>query len=219
MPIGSPRLSFCSRPFRIRDGTPMPDAGLGKVILPFNVSANTAVKNFPISSSLVIPFLASFAERVPLGITTPSKTTSAALLFLVPANAIPLQISQMSATPITPLLEASCVLISLVAPPGLEPGLSALKGPRVNQLHHGAKHTTTSDHSAIRRPLHQTAQQKIDSVAGAATQTVRQERASHPVYLDFDRCCKSYPRNDPASKPAASYNFACSQRIIGHSTN
>src|SRR5438445_13602581 len=30
----------------------------------------------------------------------------------------------------------------LVAPPGLEPGLSALKGPRVNQLHHGAKHTT-----------------------------------------------------------------------------
>jgi hypothetical protein len=29
----------------------------------------------------------------------------------------------------------------LVAPPGLEPGLSALKGPRVNQLHHGAKHT------------------------------------------------------------------------------
>src|SRR5271156_5190762 len=30
-------------------------------------------------------------------------------------------------------------LFSLVAPPGLEPGLSALKGPRVNQLHHGAK--------------------------------------------------------------------------------
>ncbi len=30
---------------------------------------------------------------------------------------------------------------NLVAPPGLEPGLSALKGPRVNQLHHGAKHT------------------------------------------------------------------------------
>ena len=26
----------------------------------------------------------------------------------------------------------------MVAPPGLEPGLSALKGPRVNQLHHGA---------------------------------------------------------------------------------
>jgi len=77
----------------------MPDAGLGKVILPFNVSANTAVRNFPISSSLVIPFLASFAERVPLGITTPSKTTSAARLFLVPANAIPLQISQIRATP------------------------------------------------------------------------------------------------------------------------
>jgi hypothetical protein len=32
-------------------------------------------------------------------------------------------------------------LLILVAPPGLEPGLSALKGPRVNQLHHGAKHT------------------------------------------------------------------------------
>jgi hypothetical protein len=29
---------------------------------------------------------------------------------------------------------------NLVAPPGLEPGLSALKGPRVNQLHHGAVH-------------------------------------------------------------------------------
>jgi hypothetical protein len=29
----------------------------------------------------------------------------------------------------------------LVAPPGLEPGLSALKGPRVNQLHHGAMYT------------------------------------------------------------------------------
>jgi hypothetical protein len=34
----------------------------------------------------------------------------------------------------------------LVAPPGLEPGLSALKGPRVNQLHHGAKHTIPSHH-------------------------------------------------------------------------
>ena len=30
----------------------------------------------------------------------------------------------------------------LVAPTGIEPVLSALKGPRVNQLHHGAKHTT-----------------------------------------------------------------------------
>ncbi len=29
--------------------------------------------------------------------------------------------------------------LGMVAPPGLEPGLSALKGPRVNQLHHGAK--------------------------------------------------------------------------------
>jgi hypothetical protein len=36
------------------------------------------------------------------------------------------------------------IYLNLVAPPGLEPGLSALKGPRVNQLHHGAKHTTTS---------------------------------------------------------------------------
>ena len=32
-----------------------------------------------------------------------------------------------------------CYKRILVAPPGLEPGLSALKGPRVNQLHHGAK--------------------------------------------------------------------------------
>ena len=29
-------------------------------------------------------------------------------------------------------------LLIMVAPPGLEPGLSALKGPRVNQLHHDA---------------------------------------------------------------------------------
>ena len=36
-------------------------------------------------------------------------------------------------------LSTSCKeLLILVAPPGLEPGLSALKGPRVNQLHHGA---------------------------------------------------------------------------------
>jgi hypothetical protein len=34
--------------------------------------------------------------------------------------------------------------VYLVAPPGLEPGLSALKGPRVNQLHHGAAHKNIS---------------------------------------------------------------------------
>ena len=37
------------------------------------------------------------------------------------------------------MVDSSQVIDSLVAPPGLEPGLSALKGPRVNQLHHGAK--------------------------------------------------------------------------------
>ena len=89
--MGSPRLSFCSEPLRIREDTSVPDVGLGKMILPFKVSANTAVRNFPISSSLVIPFLASFAERVPLGMRTPSKITSAAVLFLVLANAIPFQ--------------------------------------------------------------------------------------------------------------------------------
>jgi hypothetical protein len=140
--MGSPRLSFCSEPLRIREGSPLPDVGLGKMILPFNVSANTAVRKFPISSSFLIPFLASFAERVPFGMTTPSKTTSAALLFLVPANAIPFQFVRR-AQHITPWSEAPhASFISLVAPPGLEPGLSALKGPRVNQLHHGAKHTT-----------------------------------------------------------------------------
>jgi hypothetical protein len=70
----------------------MPGAGLGKVILPFRVSANTAVKNFAISSSFVIPFLASIAERVPSGITTPSNRISAGLLFLVPANSVTFQI-------------------------------------------------------------------------------------------------------------------------------
>src|ERR1700730_11775806 len=40
------------------------------------------------------------------------------------------------------MLSKCLIMGGLVAPPGLEPGLSALKGPRVNQLHHGAKHTT-----------------------------------------------------------------------------
>jgi hypothetical protein len=31
------------------------------------------------------------------------------------------------------------MILDLVAPTGIEPVLSALKGPRVNQLHHGAK--------------------------------------------------------------------------------
>ena len=40
---------------------------------------------------------------------------------------------------------------NLVAPPGLEPGLSALKGPRVNQLHHGAntQHRPTTQLYAV----------------------------------------------------------------------
>jgi hypothetical protein len=133
-------------PLRSREGTPIPDVGLGKVILPFRVSANTAVRKFPISSSLVIPFLASFAERVSFGRTTPSKTTSAALLFLISAKVIPFQILRWSGKYTHPGLRRHIYLIKLVAPPGLEPGLSALKGPRVNQLHHGAKHTTTSHH-------------------------------------------------------------------------
>lgn len=33
----------------------------------------------------------------------------------------------------------SYALLILVAPTGIEPVLSALKGPRVNQLHHGAE--------------------------------------------------------------------------------
>src|SRR5258708_1383246 len=115
----SPRLSFCSTPLRIR-GTPTPDLGLGKMILPLSVSANTAVRKSPISSSLVIPFLASLAERVPLGMTTPSKTTSSAFLFFfLPANAIPFRHSVQVFREIH---------AGLVAPQGLEPGLSALKG-------------------------------------------------------------------------------------------
>jgi hypothetical protein len=34
---------------------------------------------------------------------------------------------------------AACKLLILVALPGLEPGLFALRGRRVNQLHHNAK--------------------------------------------------------------------------------
>jgi hypothetical protein len=48
-----------------------------------------AVRNLPISSSFLIPFRAIFAERVPLGITTPSNTMSAALLFRLPAIIVP----------------------------------------------------------------------------------------------------------------------------------
>jgi hypothetical protein len=67
----------------------MPDLGLGKTILPLRVSANTDVRKSPISSSFVIPFFASLAERVPLGMTTPSKTTSSAFFFLDMRESVP----------------------------------------------------------------------------------------------------------------------------------
>jgi hypothetical protein len=36
------------------------------------------------------------------------------------------------------LFQMTCMLLNLVALPGLEPGLFALRGRRVNQLHHNA---------------------------------------------------------------------------------
>ena len=54
---------------------------------------------------------------------------------------------------------------SLVAPTGIEPVLSALKGPRVNQLHHGAKNTLLQ-------------KVRIGSVNGDRTRTLRLERAA-----------------------------------------
>ena len=56
------------------------------------------------------------------------------------------------------------MLLILVAPTGIEPVLSALKGPRVNQLHHGAEGFD----------------KWIDfgSVTGARTRTLRLERAT-----------------------------------------
>ena len=38
----------------------------------------------------------------------------------------------------------------LVAPTGIEPVLSALKGPRVNQLHHGAVHRCSAASTIFR---------------------------------------------------------------------
>ena len=149
--MGSPRFNLCSRPLSTREGKP--DLGLGRVILPFRVSANTDVRKFAISSSFVIPFFANIAERVPFGITTPSKTTSAALSFFVPTDPVPFHVLGLGS------------FEGLVAPPGLEPGLSALKGPRVNQLHHGAKHTTTIHHSTISRLLRRKRNKREDLVA------------------------------------------------------
>jgi hypothetical protein len=41
--------------------------------------------------------------------------------------------------PILAFVKLSKLLIFLVAPSGIEPELSALRGRRVNQLHHGAR--------------------------------------------------------------------------------
>ena len=53
----------------------------------------------------------------------------------------------------------------LVAPTGIEPVLSALKGPRVNQLHHGAKHKQHPSASTICCLLHKKRKKKQDLVA------------------------------------------------------
>jgi hypothetical protein len=57
------------------------------------------------------------------------------------------RLSKSQVEELTSYLSVNCIY--LVAPPGLEPGLSALKGPRVNQLHHGAVHVQTSDYLTI----------------------------------------------------------------------
>src|SRR5271168_2302983 len=63
-----------------------------------------------------------------------------------------------------------CLSMNLVAPPGLEPGLSALKGPRVNQLHHGATHKTST------RQLMPSASRKMKS----RNEAIKESPASKP---------------------------------------
>lgn len=76
--MGMPPLSFCSTPRNILEDMRFGDSGAGRMILPLRVSAKMAVRKVLISSVVVIPCFASLSERVPLGMTTPSKTTSAA---------------------------------------------------------------------------------------------------------------------------------------------
>lgn len=87
--MGMPPLSFCSTPRSILEGMRLGDSGAGRTILPFRVSAKTAVRKVLISSVVVIPCFASLAERVPLGMTTPSKTISAALCDFFTAIPVP----------------------------------------------------------------------------------------------------------------------------------
>ena len=66
----------------------------------------------------------------------------------------------------------------LVAPTGIEPVLSALKGPRVNQLHHGAKHTKHPTTTICRLLRRNGRREDFGSVTGARTRTLRLERAA-----------------------------------------
>ncbi len=69
--------------------------------------------------------------------------------------------------------------LNLVAPTGIEPVLSALKGPRVNQLHHGASSYMPSlPLYAVRRVATKYLRGRVGSVTGARTRTLRLERAT-----------------------------------------
>ena len=72
-----------------------------------------------------MPFAAIFAERVRFGMTTPSNTSSSVLPRFIRAIAIPLlphDVEQLFT-----IGDQDIRKQILVAPPGLEPGLSALK--------------------------------------------------------------------------------------------
>src|ERR1700678_229350 len=107
------------------DDAPPREFGFGSTIFPFRVSEKTAVRNLPKSSSFVMPFAAIFAERVRFGMTTPSNTSSSVLPRFIRAIAIPLlphDVEQLFT-----IGDQDIRKQILVAPPGLEPGLSALK--------------------------------------------------------------------------------------------
>jgi hypothetical protein len=97
------------------------------------------------------------------------------------------RLSKSQVEELTSYLSVNCIY--LVAPPGLEPGLSALKGPRVNQLHHGAVHVQTSDYLTITTCsldsmlfacsiAKKHVEKRFGSVTGARTRTLRLERAT-----------------------------------------
>jgi hypothetical protein len=105
--------------------------------------------------------------------------------------------------------------VILVAPPGLEPGLSALKGPRVNQLHHGAKHTTTSSPLQLYAVCFvETEEEKIlvalpglepglSALRGRRVNQLHHNARSHPQEAIFSSASTKYSKQKPRTQGIA----------------